>query len=313
MSSNLRIFSGSSHPKLAAAIATELGLTVSDIKIERFACGEVYAQPLASLRGDDVFLIQTGTHNANEDLMELFVIIDALKRSFAGGVHVVIPHFPYARQDRVAEPREPISAKLVADLIESAGADHVIALDLHSAQIQGFFDKPMDNLSVRKLFVDYFMSLNLKDIVVVSPDTGGAKSAKKLADALGAQLAILNKVRPKHNQAEVTHVVGEVEGKTCIVFDDMIDTAGSVVNAKEALVKAGAGTDIYLAATHAVFSDPAYERLAAAGYKEVVVTDTIPLNESKVFAGLKVLSVAPMLAKVIKNVYNKESVTTAIN
>lgn len=313
MSTNLRIFSGSSHPALAKAVAQELGVEVSEMDIHRFACGEIYAKSVESIRGDDVYVIQTGTSNANEDLMELFVILDSLKRSFAGSIHVVIPHFSYARQDRVASPREPITARLMAHLIEEAGADHVICIGLHSAQTQGFFDNPMDNISANSLFVDYFKGLNVKDLVVVSPDAGGAKEAKIFADKLDAGLAILNKTRPTHNESDITHVVGEVEGKTCIIFDDMIDTGGSVVNAKKAIEAAGANGDIYLAATHAIFSPPAHERLSSAGFKEVVVTDTIPLTEGKKFDGLRVLSVSTIIARIIDSVHNRKSVTKGLN
>lgn len=314
MDSNLVLFSGTSHPALADAVAKELGIEVTPMDIKRFACGEVYTRAIPSVRGKDVYIVQTGTHNVNEDLMELFVMIDAVKRSFAKNVRVIVPHFPYARQDRVAYPREPITAKLVAKLIEEAGADHVISFGLHSAQIQGFFDKPMDNLSANKLFIDYFLSKKIDDLVVVSPDAGGAKEAKKFADALGAGLAILNKTRAEHNESEVTHVVGDVEGKTCIIFDDMIDTAGSVCNAKKALEGSGVTGDIYLAATHAVFSDPATERLTEAGFAEIVVSDTIPLDDKKIaIPGLTVLSIAPFIAKIIESVHLDKSVTDVIS
>ena len=220
-----------------------------------------------------------------------------------------MPHYGYARQDRVATPREPISAKLVANLIAAAGADHVITLNLHSDQEQGFFDFPVDNLSASKLFIDYFKKKKLENLVVVAPDTGAAKAAKKFADALGAELAILHKVRPAHNVAEVTQVVGDVADKTCLIFDDMVDTAGTVVTGKEALLKKGANEDVYLATTHAVFSDPAVSRLKAAQFKEVVVTNSIPLPPEKYFDGLTVISIAGLLAKIIQNVYKAKSVS----
>jgi ribose-phosphate pyrophosphokinase len=307
--SQLKIFAGNSHPELAQAIAKELGVELTPMVIKKFASGEIYARCEESVRGDDVYIIQTATANVNEDLMELFVMIDSLKRSFAGTVNVVLPHFPYSRQDRVASPREPISAKLVANLLETAGADHVIALSLHAPQIQGFFSRPMDNVNSMKLFVEYFESKNIKDLVVVSPDAGGAKDAKKLADKMGAGLAILNKTRPEHNESEVTHVVGDVVGKSCVIFDDMIDTGGSVCGAKKALEAAGATGDIYLAATHAVFSEPAVTRLKEANFKEVVVTDTIPRKKEELFDGLVILSIAPTMAKIIRNVHEKKSIT----
>lgn len=312
MPSDLRLIAGSSHPELAEAVAKELGIGISPVKIERFACGEIYVQPQTTLRGDDVFILQTGTGNSSEDLMELFLLVDSAKRSFAGKVHVVIPHYPYARQDRVAAKREPISAKLVADLLEASGADHVICVELHSEQIQGFFNRPMDSLKALNLFVKHFEGKNLDDFVVVSPDAGGAKNAKKFADCLGADLAILNKVRPGMNQSEMTHLVGDVEGKHCIVYDDMVDTAGSVCGAAKFLREHGADKAVYLAATHAVFSGPAYERLEEAGFEEIVVTDSIPLKEPDRLDCLKVLSLAPLLGRVINNVHEGYSVSEAM-
>jgi ribose-phosphate pyrophosphokinase len=306
----IKIFSGSSHPELARAIARCLRMKVSDMTLTRFACNEVYARPEQTVRGSDVYIVQTATSRVNEDLMELFIIIDAMKRSFAKQIHVVMPHFGYSRQDRVATPREPISAKVVADLIAAAGANHVITVNLHSDQEQGFFNFPVDNISAKKLFVDYFKKKKIKDLMVVAPDTGAAKNAKRFADMLGAPLAILHKVRSAHNVSEVTQVIGDVMDRTCLIFDDMIDTGGTVVNGKEALLKKGANREVYLAATHAVFSDPCVSRLKAAKFMEVVVTDTIPLPQEKVFEGLKVLSIAPLLAKAIENVHKARSVSS---
>lgn len=309
---NLHIYSGTSHPALAGAIAKELRVPLSRMEISRFACGEIYAKPGASVRGADVFLIQTCTDRVNEDYMELFIMIDALKRSFAGEIHVIIPHYGYARQDRVASPREPITAKVMANLISAAGADHVIMVQVHSDQAQGFFPFPVDNLHTRNLFAEYIKKKKLKDLVVVAPDAGAAKDANKLARELGAPLAVLTKERPEFNVAEVTSVIGDVEGKTCILIDDMIDTAGSVCAAHKALVEHGANKDIYLMASHAVFSGPAIERFKKTGFKEVIVTDSIPLGKNKQFKGLTVLSVAPMLARVIRSVHENKSVTEAL-
>ncbi len=308
MSGKLRLFAGTSHPQLARALANELEIELSPLKIDRFACGEIYTQAETSLRGDDVFILQTSTANVNEELMELFLIIDSLERSFAGKIHVIMPSFAYARQDRVAQPREPISAKLVARLLETAGAQHLICVDLHSEQIQGFFDNPMDSLTARGLFTDYFKSKKFDDLVVVSPDAGGAKTAKKFADSLGAGLAIINKVRPGMNQAEATHLVGDVKGKTCIVFDDMVDTGGSVCGAAKFLRQHGADGDVYLVATHAIFSSPALERLSEADFKEIVVTDSLPIDPNSL-PNLTVLSLAPMLAKVVRHVHEGLSVS----
>ena len=309
----MRLLAGSSHPLLAKEIAKYLKVPLSEMVISRFACGEIYAKPKDTVRGMEVFVIQTCTENVNEDLMELFIMLDSLKRSFAERIHVVMPHYGYARQDRVASPREPISAKLIADLISKAGADHFIGLKFHSDQEQGFFNFSVDNLNTNKLFAEYFVKKNIKDLVVVSPDAGGAKDAKKFADLLGANLAIIHKTRSAHNKAEATHVVGDVKGRACVMFDDMIDTAGSVVSALEALRKMGVNKDVYLAATHAIFSDPAVERLKTAGFKEVVVTDSTPITKKKMFKGLKVLSVAPLLARIIKNVYEAKSVTEVLS
>ncbi|MBI2634469.1 ribose-phosphate pyrophosphokinase [Candidatus Peregrinibacteria bacterium] len=308
----IKFFSGSSHPELAKEIAKNMKVKLSEMEVSRFACGEIYAKPKESVRGCDVFVLQTASGNVNEDLMELFIMIDALKRSFAYHIHVVMPHYGYSRQDRVATPREPISAKLVADLLSAAGAGHVIALKLHSDQEQGFFNVPMDNLDTRRLFADYFKKKKIRNLMVVSPDAGGAKDAKKFADLLGADLAIIHKSRPAHNKAEVHHVIGDVSGRNCVIFDDMIDTAGSVAAAVKALRSHGAADEVYLAATHAVFSDPAVERLSGAGFKEVVVTNTIPIPKEKQFRGLKVLSVAPLLSRIIRNVYESKSVTTVL-
>lgn len=305
---SLKIFAGSSHPELAEEIAKNLKVKLNPLKISRFACNEIYAKPMESVRGCDVFVIQTSSQNVNEDLMELFIILDSLKRSFAGTIHVVMPHYAYARQDRVASSREPISAKLVADLISTAGADHLIGLKFHSDQEQGFFNFPVDNVDTASLFAKYFQKKKIKDLVVVSPDAGGVKDAKTFADLLGAKLAIIHKSRTGHNEAIATHIVGEVEGKNCIIFDDMVDTAGSVTSGLDALRKAGI-KGAYLAATHPVFSGPAVERLSKAGFEEVVVTNSIPVPKEKHFKGLKVLSVAPFLAKIIKNVHEAKSVS----
>ncbi|MBI4231916.1 ribose-phosphate pyrophosphokinase [Candidatus Peregrinibacteria bacterium] len=309
--SELKLFSGTSHPELAKEIAKHLKVPVSKMLISRFACGEIYTKPESSVREDDVFIVQTASGNVNEDLMELFIMLDSLKRSFAGRLHVVMPHYAYSRQDRVATAREPISAKLVADLIAAAGADHVIAMKLHSDQEQGFFDFPMDNVNTEKFFAKYFVAKKIKKLVVVSPDAGGAKDAKKFADLLHAKLAIIHKSRPEHNKSEVNHVVGEVDGMNCVIYDDMVDTAGSVTGALKALKERGA-KDVFLCATHAVFSDPAVERLSKAGFKEVVVSNSIPLPKEKQFKGLKILSVAPLLANIIRNVYEGKSVTEAM-
>lgn len=240
--------------------------------------------------------------------MELLLLCQAAKLSFAASVHVILPHFPYARQDRITEPREPISAKLIANLLETSGADHVITLDLHSDQIQGFFHIPVDAIHARTIFAEHFRKKNLPSPIVIAPDVGGAKRAKKFADTLGAELAILHKNRPSPNQADVHHVVGDVTGKTCIIFDDIIDTAGTLSAAKTALLKHGAHPDVYAAATHAVFSGDAPKRLREAELKEIVVTDSIPPPLSAP-PNLTILSIAPLLAEVIRHIESHQSVT----
>lgn len=304
----MHIFAGSSHPILAKTLALELGTTLGKVSLKAFSCGERYVRYEESIRGKDVYILQTGTKTPNEDLLELFLMCQAAKLSFAKTVHVILPHFPYARQDRVAMPREPISAKLIAHLLETAGADHVITLDLHSDQIQGFFSVPVDALDARPIFAEYFKAKKLDRPVVVSPDAGGAKRAKKLADLLGAELAIMHKNRSAHHKAEILEVVGDIEGRTCILFDDMIDTAGTFFAAKQALTKHGAAKDVYAAATHPIFSGNALKNLAKAEFMEVVVTDSIPMSQ-RAFKGLRILPIAPMLATVIQHIESGQSVT----
>lgn len=310
---NLKIFAGSSHPELSYAISKLLKIQLSKMDIRRFACGEIYAKPIETVRNADVFVVQTGTQNVNEDLMELFIMLDSFKRSFAESIHVIMPYFPYSRQDRVAAPREPISAKLTADLVSKAGADHVITFTLHSDQAQGFFDFPVDNLSARKLFVEYFKKKNLRDITVVAPDVGSAKEAQRLARMLDAELAILNKTRPAHNVSEVTHIVGSVAGRTCILYDDLVDTAGSVANGAAVLRRHRANKDIYMAATHAVLSKDAHKKLKKAKFKEIVFTDTIPIPKEKMLPNIKIISVAPLLSAVIENIHTGKPLTPLIN
>ena len=303
-----KIFAGSSHGDLAAAIAKSAKHPLGEMTIKKFSCGETYVKYEESFRGQDVFLIQTGrTGHMNEDLMELLLMIDAAKQSFANHIHVVMPYFAYSRQDKIHAAREGISAKLIADLIVKAGADHIVTVHLHSDQTQGFFDVPLDNLNPRRMFVEYLKAKNIKDPVIVSPDAGGAKMGKKLADALGVSLAIMHKSRPAHNKSEISHVIGDVAGKTPIIYDDMIDTAGSVCNAKEALVKNGAKDEVYLCATHAIFSGKAKENLDNAGFKEILVTDSLPVpNPPK---HLKVISLAPLFGDVIDHVAHNRSVS----
>lgn len=309
----LKLFAGSSHPHLATAISKNLRVPLSPMDIRRFASNEIYAKPVETVRNCEVYLLQTGTFNVNEDMMELFIMIDAFKRSFASKVHVVMPYFPYARQDRVATPREPITAKLMANLLSKAGADHVITFTLHSEQEQGFFDFPVDNLNARALFTEYLKKKKLKDVTIVAPDVGSAKEAQRLAKLLGAELAILNKIRSAHNVSEVTHLVGDVKGRTCILYDDLVDTAGSVANGIKVIRENGANKDVYLAATHAVLSRDATEKLRDAKFKEIIFTDTIPLPKEKKLPNMKIISVADLLVQVIKNVHLGRPLSPLIN
>lgn len=306
--SNMRLVTGSSHPALGQEIAQCLGIELGKMTLSRFSCGETYARIEESIRGHEIYVLQTIGLHPNDDYMELFLIMDALKRASASSIHVIIPHFGYARQDKKSAPREPISARLMADLLSAVGFDRLITVDLHADQIQGFFSRPVDHLTALPLFVDYFSKKNLQNLVVVAPDAGRAKFSKKLGDRLGAELAIMHKTRPGHNKAEIVNIVGNVQGKTVLLVDDMVDTAGSVTSGLETLRKYGCNEEIYLATTHPVFSGPAIERLKNAGLKEVVVTNTIPLGQH--FEGLKVLSIAPMLAEALKRNYQHESISS---
>ena len=306
---SVRIFSGSSNPKLAEQIAKILGLSLSDITLSKFSCGENYARVSESIRGFDAYVIQSIGLSPNDDYMELFLILDALKRASTKNIYVVLPHFGYARQDKKSAPREPISSRLIADLLSSIGFGRLITVDLHSDQIQGFFNQPVDHLTCLPLFVDYFKEKQLQDLTVVAPDTGRAKFAKKLSDRLGAELAILHKTRPEHNVAEITNVVGNVNNRNLLIVDDMIDTAGSITSSVDTLKNLGC-KDIYVAATHPVFSGPAVQRLSTANFKEVVVTDSIYLPESKQFKNLVQLPLAPILAETIKRNNLNQSIST---
>jgi ribose-phosphate pyrophosphokinase len=304
----MHLFAGTSHPGLAHDLSKALKEPLGHVTLKKFSSNECYVRFDESLRGKEVYILQTGTLNPNEDLVQLFLLCQAAKLSFASRIHVVMPHFPYARQDRVAEPREPISAKLFAHLLEESGADHVITIDLHSDQVQGFFSIPVDVLDARPIFAEYFKKKKIDDLVVVSTDAGGTKRAKKFADLMGADLAIMHKTRSEHNKAQILEVVGDVAGRTCIIFDDMIDTAGSLISARGALLKRKANTEMYAAATHAVFSGDAVKKLKQARFTEVVVTDSMPIT-AKGIKGLTVLTIAPMLAQVIRHIERGESVT----
>ncbi|HAK44229.1 MAG TPA: ribose-phosphate diphosphokinase [Clostridium sp.] len=308
---NIKIFAGNSYPELAADIANRLGLSVGESQVTTFSDGEIAVNIGETVRGLDVFVIQPTSAPVNNNLMELLIMIDALKRASAGRITAVIPYYGYARQDRKAKARDPITAKLVADLITAAGADRVLTMDLHAAQIQGYFNIPVDNLVGSPILSDYFVEKGFKDrddVVVVSPDLGSVTRARKFADKLNAPIAIIDKRRPKANVAEVMNIIGEVKGKKVILIDDMIDTAGTICNGANALVKMGA-TEVYACCSHAVLSGPAIERLEASAIKELVMLDSIHLSEEKMLNKIKILSIAPLFAEAIRRIYEEVSVS----
>lgn len=305
---SLKVLTLNSNRMLAQEIAEKIGIELSKSSVARFSDGEVQINIEESIRGCDTFVIQSTSAPANEHIMELLIMIDALKRASAKTINVVLPYYGYARQDRKARAREPITAKLVANLLETAGATRVISLDLHATQIQGFFDIPVDQLVAVPLLADHFKEKQLDDIVIVSPDHGGVVRARKMADRLKAPIAIIDKRRPKPNVAEVMNIVGNIEGKTAIIIDDIIDTAGTITLAANALVENGA-KEVYACCTHPVLSGPAIERIANSKIKELVVTNTIPLKEEKLIPKIKPLSVAPLIAKAIIHVHEERSVS----
>ncbi|TWM94030.1 Ribose-phosphate pyrophosphokinase [Bacillus licheniformis] len=305
---NLKIFSLNSNPGLAKEIADIVGVELGKSSVKRFSDGEVQINIEESIRGCDCYVIQSTSAPVNEHIMELLIMVDALKRASAKTINIVMPYYGYARQDRKARSREPITAKLVANLLETAGATRVIALDLHAPQIQGFFDLPIDHLMGVPILGNYFEEKNFKDIVIVSPDHGGVTRARKLADRLKAPIAIIDKRRPKPNVAEVMNIIGHIEGKTAILIDDIIDTAGTITLAANALVESGA-EEVYACCTHPVLSGPAIERIDNSKIKELVVTNSIELPEEKKIAKFKQLSVAPLLAEAIIRVHEKQSVS----
>ena len=302
------VLSGTGNRPLAEEIARFLGLSLCEVTIRRFADGEIFVRLDENARGRDVYIIQP-TNPPAEHLLELLLLIDAAKRASAARVTAVVPYFGYARQDRKDQPRVAISAKLVANLLETAGAARILGMDFHQHQLQGFFDVPVDHLYASPVFVQHYRQKGLREVVVVAPDVGGAKMARSFAKRLDASLAIIDKRRPSANIAEVVNVVGEVEGRDCLIVDDMIDTAGTMAEAVLALKRLGA-RDVYCCATHALLSGPAVDRLSATPLKEVAVTNTIQLAEEKRFDRLTVLSVAPLLAKAIRNTHSDQSVSS---
>ena len=305
---DIKIFTGNSNPALAAEICKVVGTKLGESEVKTFADGEVSVSLYETVRGSDVFL--------NDSLMELLIMIDACRRASAGRITAVIPYFGYARQDRKAKSRDPISAKLVANMITAAGADRVLTMDLHAAQIQGFFDIPVDNLFGNPIFVDYYAKKfgeKAEDMVVVSPDVGSVARARAFAQKLHMGLAIVDKRRPKANQSEVMNVIGDVAGRDCILFDDMVDTGGSLVGAAKAIVEVGGAGSVYACASHGLLSGPAIERLEGSYIKELALLNTLPTSLGESCSRVKYLSVAPMFAEAIERIYQEISIAKLFN
>lgn len=310
----IQVFCGNSNPKFAQTICDELGIPMGKAEVKHFADGEASVSLEETVRGADVFLIQSTCKPVNDHLMELLVMIDACRRASAGRITAVIPYFGYARQDRKAKSRDPISAKLVANMLTAAGADRILTMDLHASQIQGFFDIPLDHLLGNVSFVDYYLKkfpedqYNHEDFVVVSPDVGSVGRARNFAAKVHMGLAIVDKRRPKANVSEVMNIIGDVKGKTCILYDDMVDTAGSLCNAAKALVEIGGAKEVYACATHGVLSGPAYERLEDSPIQEMVFLNTIPELRNTPSGKIKFLDVAPVFARAIEHIHGATSI-----
>jgi ribose-phosphate pyrophosphokinase len=304
-----KIFTGTANRPLAQSICEHLGTKLGKMRLERFSDGEIYLQILENVRGADVFVVQPCCHPVDNHLLELLLMIDAFKRASAWRITAVLPYYCYARQDRKDKPRVPISAKLVADLLETAGASRALTLDLHAPQIQGYFDVPVDHLFGSPVLVEYFRGLKLPDVTVVSPDAGGVERARFFAKKMDAPLAIVDKRRVDIDVSEVMNLIGDVRGRTALIVDDIIDTAGTLVKTADALIREGA-TQVYAACTHAVLSGPAIERIAKSEIKEVVATDSVPLTEAaRTMGKIKVLSVADLLARGIRSIHEETSIS----
>ena len=305
----LRVFTGSAHPQLAADICEHLRIPVGNIALRKFSDGEIHLQIMENVRGMDVFIVQPTSNPVDRHLMELLLIMDAMRRASAKRITPVLPYYGYSRQDRKDRPRVPISSKLVASLLVAAGADRVLTVDLHAAQIQGFFDIPVDHLYGRPVLVEYLKQLHLPQLTVVSPDAGGVERARQLAKRLQAPLAIIDKRREEANVSEVVHVIGDVEGHTCVIIDDLVDTSGTLVHSADALLEQGAAC-VYAACTHAVLSGPAVARIKESGLKELVVTDSIPLSaEAKACDKIHHVSIALLLARGIDSIHSESSIS----
>ena len=309
---NIKILAGNSHPALAMQIASALGLPLAKCTVGHFADGEVSVSISETVRGSDVFLIQSTCNPVNDNLMELLVMIDACKRASAGRITAVIPYFGYARQDRKSKARDPISAKLVADIITAAGADRVLTMDLHAQQLQGFFDIPVDNLMGASVLIPYLagkFGRGRDDVMIISPDLGSVTRCRKFCEKLDYRLAIIDKRRPRANVSEVMNIIGDVKGKTCILSDDLIDTAGTLCHAAEALIKIGGAKEVYACASHGVLSGPAIQRLEESPIKKLTLLDTIPLPAEKRSDKIELLQVAPVFTEAIARIYEESSVS----
>ncbi len=305
----LKVFTGNANPKLTDEICRHLGVPRAEASVERFSDGEIYLQILENVRGADVFVVQPTCTPVDQNLLELLLMMDALKRASAKRTTAVLPYYGYARQDRKDKPRVPISAKLVASVLVTAGADRILTLDLHAAQIQGFFDIPVDHLFATPVMIEYFQHLDLPKLTVVSPDAGGVERARAFAKRLKAPLAIIDKRRDQPNVAEIMHIIGRVRDRTCLIVDDIVDTAGTLVNAAEALLGQGA-LAVYACCTHPVLSGSAVERIARSNLKELVVSDSIPLSEAaRQCDRIRQLSVAPLLAGAIQSIHEETSIS----
>lgn len=306
--SEFKIFAGNSNPELAEEVASIMGKTLGRSTVGKFSDGEVSVNLWETVRGIDTYIIQSTCDPVNDNLMELLIMIDAMKRASAGRINAVIPYYGYARQDRKAKARDPITAKLVADIVSSAGADRVVTMDLHAAQIQGYFNIPVDHLLGMPILVKHFKEMRLDDLVVVSPDHGSVGRARNMAHPLDAPIAIVDKRRPKANVSEIMNIIGDIEGKTAVMVDDIIDTAGTITNAANALKELGA-KEVYACATHAVLSGPAIERIQESAITEMILLNTIPIPEEKRIDKIRVISVAPLFAEAMIRIFTNDSIS----
>ena len=306
--SNYKVFAGNSHTELAEDIASIMGTPLGRATVNKFSDGEISVNLWETVRGSDCYIVQSTSDPVNDNLMELLIMIDAMKRASAGRINAIIPYYGYARQDRKAKARDPITAKLVANLLVAAGADRVLTMDLHASQIQGYFDIPVDHLVGMPILAKYFTDQDLENVVIVSPDHGSVTRARNMAQPLGAPIAIVDKRRPEPNKSEIMHIIGDIEGKNCILVDDMIDTAGTITNAANALREMGA-TSVRACATHGVLSGPAIERIENSAIEELVLLNTIPVPEEKRIEKMKILSVAPLFAEAMTRVFTNGSIS----